>query len=127
MKIIITEEQYNSKIDEIFDRYIESVYPEFKSENSTLKMATDETSVYLMCNEPKSFGLRYHAIAYFTNSHRGGTYRHLYFNSDSIPENLNQVFGERWAELMLHWFNREYKKQLISMFNAIDWEINGVE
>lgn len=127
MKIIISEEQYNSKIDEIFDKYIDSVYPELKSENSTLKMATDETSVYLMCNEPESFGLRYPDIAYFTVSHRGGSYRHLYFNYDSIPESLYQVFGERWAELMFHWFNREYKKQLISMFNAIDWEINGVE
>ena len=127
MKIIITEEQYNSKIDEIFDKYIDSVYPELKSENSTLKMATDETSVYLMCNDPESFGLRYPAIAYFTVSHRGGDYRHLYFNSTDLIESLYQVFGERWAELMFHWFNREYKKQLISMFNAIDWEINGVE
>lgn len=126
MKIIITEEQYNSKIDELFDKYIESVYPELKSENSTLEMSPDETSVYLRCDNPDLFGLRYQDIAFFTISHYSGD-RHLYLATDSMSDSLYTVFGERWAELMLHWFNREYKKQLISMFNAIDWEINGVE
>lgn len=127
MKIIITEKQYNSKVDEIFDKYIESVYPELKSENTILEMSSDETSVYVISKDPKSFNLRHSIVAYISDSHRGGDYRHLYFNSTDLIESLYQVFGERWAELMFHWFNREYKKELISMFNAIDWEINGVE
>lgn len=48
MKIIIIEEQLNSKLLEIFDKYITKMYPELLSKNTNLKMSPDESTVYIV-------------------------------------------------------------------------------
>ena len=52
--------------------------------------------------------------------------KHMYFMDDSYVDMFNNVFGDDWAELFLHWANKEYEHQLKRIFNEIDWKITGV-
>ena len=66
MKIIITEQQLNSKLTPIFDKYITRMYPELLSKNTNLKMSPDETTVYIINPQYKSFDLKPKLLRFFT-------------------------------------------------------------
>lgn len=118
MKIIIIEEQLNSKLLEIFDKYITKMYPELLSKNTNLKMSPDESTVYII--NPQEI-LAFFYVYYQTYE------KHLVLD-DKYVSNLSNVFGEdKWAELFLNWINNQYEEKLKYMFNDIFWEITGVE
>jgi phage repressor protein C with HTH and peptisase S24 domain len=52
--------------------------------------------------------------------------KHLLFYDEKHIEEFSNVFGDDWAELFLHWANKEYEPKLKRYFNEIDWEITGV-
>ena len=119
MKIIITEEQLNSKLPEIFDKYIKKMYPELLSKNTNLKMSPDESTVYII-------NLKDEIVAFF-NVYYQTDEKHL-FLEDKYISNLSAVFGDdKWAELFLNWINKQYEEKLKYMFNDIFWKITGVE
>jgi hypothetical protein len=52
--------------------------------------------------------------------------KHLLFYDEKHIEEFSNVFGDNWAELFLHWSNKEYEPKLKKYFNEIDWAITGV-
>ena len=126
MKIILTEQQLNSKLPEIFDKYITKMYPELLSKNTNLKMSPDETTVYIVNPQYKSFDLKTEIVAFFYVYYQ--TYeKHLYLDDNYISI-LSSVFGEdKWAELFLNWVNKQYEEKLKYIFNDLYWEITAVE
>lgn len=126
MKIIITEQQLNSGLPNLFNNYITKVYPELLSKNTILKINPDETTVYVINPQFKSFGLNAGIVAFIHVYYTTGD-KHLYL-ADNYISNLSNVFGEdKWAELFLNWFNNQYEEKMKNLFNELEWEITGVE
>jgi|LakMenEpi03Aug12_release.lakeMendotaPanAssembly.Ray.scaffolds.fasta_scaffold734063_1 hypothetical protein len=126
MKIIITEQQLNSKLTPIFDKYVTRMYPELLSKNTNLKMSPDETTIYIVNPQYKSFDLKNEIVAFFYDYYQTDE-KHLYLD-DKYISTLSTVFGEdKWAELFLNWINKQYEEKLKYMFNEISWEITAVE
>jgi hypothetical protein len=126
MKIIITEQQLNSGLPNLFNNYITKVYPELLSKNTILKINPDEATVYVINPQFKSFGLNA-GIAVFIHVYYTTGDKRLYLEDNYISI-LSNVFGEdKWAELFLNWFNNQYEEKLKNLFNELEWEITGVE
>jgi hypothetical protein len=116
-------ESVNSKMDNLFDKYIKKIHPDFLVGNIRMKMSSDENTLYIYTS-------KYNLIPFFIDIsyYDDVDSKHLYFNDDKYIEEFSNVFGkEKWAELFLNWANKEYEPRLKRYFNEIDWKITGVD
>ena len=117
-------ESVNPKMIDLFDDYIKKVHPEFLVKNTSFRMSSGEDTLYLHThkgpdNNPSTLFIVIERYNDFDD-------KHMYFMDDSYVDMFNNVFGDDWAELFLHWANKEYEHKLKRIFNEIDWEITGV-
>lgn len=118
-------ESVNSKMDNLFDDYIKKVHPEFLVKNSSFRMSSGEDTLYIYTDSTDSYkpGATFFVDLAYNDDVDG---KHLWFNDEKYIEEFSNVFGDNWAELFLHWANKEYEHKLKRYFNEIDWEITGV-
>ena len=114
-------ESVNSKMDNLFDDYMNKLHPECLRENITMTMSSGEDMLYIYTDG--QYSTFFIDISYYDDVDG----KHLYFNHDKYIEEFSNVFGkEKWAELFLKWVNKEYEPKLKREFNEIDWKITGV-
>jgi len=115
-------ESVNSKMDNLFDDYMNKLHPECLRENITMTMSSGEDTLYIYTDG--QYSTFFIDISYYDDVDG----KHLYFNDDKYIEEFSNVFGkEKWAELFLNWANKEYEPRLKRYFNEIDWKITGVD
>ena len=115
-------ESVNSKMDNLFDDYMNKLHPECLRENIAMTMSSGEDTLYIYTDG--QYSTFFIDISYYDDVDS----KHLYFNDDKYIEEFSNVFGkEKWAELFLNWVNKEYEPKLKREFNEIDWKITGVD
>ena len=115
-------ESVNSKMDNLFDDYMNKLHPEFLRENITMRMSSGEDTLNMYTDG--QYSTFFIDISYYDDVDG----KHLYFHDDKYIEEFSNVFGkEKWAELFLNWANKEYEPRLKRYFNEIDWKITGVD
>ena len=116
-------ESVNSKMDNLFDDYMNKLHPEFLVDNIKIKMSSGEDTLYCYTDNVRFGATFFIDISYYDEVDG----KHLYFNDDKYIEEFSNVFGDNWAELFLNWVNKEYEPKLKREFNEIDWKITGVD
>jgi hypothetical protein len=118
-------ESVNPKILDLFDGYIKKLHPELLVKNTTFRMSSGEDTLYIYTNSTDSYrpGATFFVDLAYNDDVDG---KHLLFYDEKYIEEFSNVFGDDWAELFLHWANKEYEHKLKRVFNEIDWEITGV-
>jgi len=117
-------ESVKPKILDLFDGYIKKIHPEFLVKNTEFRMSSGEDTLYIYCDNSDGNGIAEFFIDLSYYDEVDG--KHLYFYKDKYIEEFSNVFGDNWAELFLHWVNKEYEPKLKRIFNEIDWKITGV-
>ena len=117
-------ESVNSKMDNLFDDYMNKLHPDFLVDNIKIKMSSGEDTLYFYTDNVRFGATFFIDISYYDEVDG----KHLYFNKDKYIEEFSNVFGkDKWAELFLKWVNKEYEPKLKREFNEIDWKITGVD
>ena len=117
-------ESVNSKMDKLFDDYMNKLHPDFLVDNIKMKMSSGEDTLYIYTDNVRFGATFFIEISYYDEVDG----KHLYFIDDKYIEEFSNVFGkEKWAELFLNWVNKEYEPKLKREFNEIDWKITGVD
>lgn len=118
-------ESVNPKMNDLFDEYIKKIYPEFLVKNTVFRMSSGEDTLYIYTDSTESYrpGATFFVDLAYNDEVDG---KHLLFYDEKYIEEFSNVFGDNWAELFLHWANKEYEHKLKRYFNEIDWKITGV-
>jgi len=118
-------ESVNPKMIDLFDGYIKKVHPEFLVKNTEFRMSSGEDTLYIHTDSTDSYrpGATFFVDLAYNDDVDG---KHLVFYDEKHIEEFSNVFGDNWAELFLHWANKEYEHKLKRYFNEIDWKITGV-
>ena len=118
-------ESVNSKMDNLFDDYMNKLHPDLLLYNIIMRMSSGEDTLYIYTDSTDNVrpGATFFVDLVYHDEVDG---KHLYFNEDKYIEEFSNVFGDNWEELFLNWVNKEYKSKLKRFFNEIDWKITGV-
>jgi hypothetical protein len=119
-------ESVNSKMDNLFDDYMNKLHPDFLVNNIIMRMSSGEDTLYIYTDSTDNVrpGPTFFVDLVYHDEVDG---KHLYFNEDKYIEEFSNVFGDdKWSELFLNWVNKEYEPKLKRFFNEIDWKITGV-
>jgi hypothetical protein len=118
-------ESVNSKMDNLFDDYMNKLHPDLLLYNIIMRMSSGEDTLYIYTDSTDNVrpGATFFVDLVYHDEVDG---KHLYFNEDKYIEEFSNVFGDNWEELFLNWVNKEYKPKLKRFFNEIDWKITGV-
>ena len=124
LRFRMLKENVNSKMDNLFDDYMNKLHPDFLVDNIKIKMSSGEDTLYFYTDNVRFGATFFIDISYYDEVDG----KHLYFNKDKYIEEFSNVFGkDKWAELFLKWVNKEYEPKLKREFNEIDWKITGVD
>ena len=116
-------ESVNSKMDNLFDDYMNKLHPDFLVDNIIMRMSSGEDTLYIYTDNVRPGATFFVDLVY----HDEVDGKHLYFNDDKYIGEFSNVFGDdKWSELFLNWVNKEYESKLKRYFNEIDWKITGV-
>ena len=117
------KENVNSKMDNLFDDYMNKLHPDFLVDNIIMRMSSGEDTLYIYTDNVRPGATFFVDLVY----HDEVDGKHLYFNDDKYIGEFSNVFGDdKWPELFLNWVNKEYESKLKRYFNEIDWKITGV-
>ena len=119
-------ESVNSKMDNLFDDYMNKLHPDLLLYNIIMRMSSGEDTLYIYTDSTDNVrpGATFFVDLVYHDEVDG---KHLYFNDDKYIGEFSNVFGDdKWSELFLNWVNKEYESKLKRYFNEIDWKITGV-
>ena len=100
MKYIITE----SKMFDIFSKYIEKVHPELLSLTHNRK----ETDQGYYINYYNELGNYYSILSYLYEEEDGNNLRLLIVKSE-FPSEIENIFGRKYLSLLKKWFESVYE------------------
>lgn len=100
MKYIITE----SKMFDIFSKYIERVHPELLSLTHNRK----ETDYGYYINYYNELGNYYSILSYLYEEEDGNNLRLLIVKSE-FPSEIENIFGRKYLSLLKKWFESVYE------------------
>lgn len=100
MKYIITE----SKMFDIFSKYIEKVHPELLSLTHNRK----ETDYGYYINYYNELG-NYYSILSYLYEEEDGNNLHLLIVKSEFPSEIENIFGRKYLSLLKKWFESVYE------------------
>ena len=101
MKYIITE----SKMFDVFSKYIERVHPELLSLTHNRK----ETDYGYYINYYNELGNYRTILHYLSKEEDGDNFRLLIVKSSEFPSDIETMFGRKYLSFLKEWFESVYK------------------
>ena len=103
MKYLITE----SKIPNIFSKYINNMYPKLLSLRYNMKYLSNSHGYYIVYYKDDR-GFHSTIFSYLSEKEDGKHLRLLIIHS-GFPSEIKNIFGDKYLQLLKEWFESVYK------------------